>query len=182
MLAFTGMRAAECQHLLPKDVDLEQGWIHIVSRDGAETKTGESRKVPIHPRLATFLKQLPKHRGEWFFTAQPSPKFPQGGHHLNMKHLNEDFQKLLKKLKLPVGKKSGGFTLHSLRSSFKTICIHARIPREVVDKWQGHASRRPAASDAYYRLEDSESQGFMLEVPFGEATPPGDGGTKKGSR
>jgi hypothetical protein len=99
-----------------------------------------------------------------------------------VKHLNEDFQKLLKKLKLAVGKKSRGFTLHSLRSSFKTICIHARILREVVDKREGHATRRSSASDAYYQLSDEESQRFMLEVPFGDATPPGDGGTSGGSQ
>jgi hypothetical protein len=60
-----------------------------------------------------------------------------------------------------------GFTLHSLRASFKTIRIHAGIPREVVDQWQNHAGRRPTASDAYYRLSDEESQRFMLKAPFG---------------
>lgn len=182
MLAFTGMRAGECQHLLPEDVDLKNGWIHIVSREGAETKTGESRKVPVHPRLAAFLAQLPRPRGKWYFTSQPSRKFPQGGHHLSMKRINEDFQRLLVKLEIPVGKKARGFTLHSLRSSFKTIGIHAGIPREVVDHWQGHASGRPRASDAYYQLSDEESQRFMLQLPFGNANPPGvDGGVTEGS-
>ena len=54
-----------------------------------------------------------------------------------------------------------------MRSSFKTIAIHARVPREVVDQWQGHASGRPRASDAYYALKDEESQRFMLTLPFG---------------
>jgi integrase len=167
ILAFTGMRAGECQQLRPEDVDLTGGWIHIVSREGAETKTGQSRKVPIHTQLHGILASVPKGKRDWYLTALPSPKFPQGGHHLNMKHVCEDFKKVLQKLGIPIGKKARGYTLHSLRSSFKTICIHAGIPREVVDEWQGHASRRPAASDAYYKLSDSESQRFMLTAPFG---------------
>lgn len=98
-----------------------------------------------------------------------------------MKHVCEDFKKVLKQLGIPVGKKNGGFTLHSLRSSFKIICIHAGIPREVVDAWQNHAGRRPTASDAYYRLSDEESQAFMLRVPFGAPDSPGDGENQGGA-
>lgn len=175
VLAFTGMRASECCYLKPEDVDLKGGWIHVVSRPGFENKTGQSWKVPIHPRLRQILQQVPKGQRDWFFTALPSPRYPAGGHHLNMKHVCEDFKKVLKKLGIVVGKKNGGFTLHSLRSSFKIICIHAGIPREVVDAWQNHAGRRPTASDAYYRLSDEESQAFMLKVPFGAADSPGNG-------
>lgn len=166
LLAFTGMRAGECQRLQKQDVDLRSGWIHIVSRPGLETKTGQSWKVPIHPRLKAILELHTSGSGPWFFTALPSRKYPHGGHHLNMKHVCEDFKKVLRKLGIPVGKKEAGFTLHSLRASFKIICIHAGIPREVVDEWQNHAGRRPTASDAYYRLSDEESQRFMLRVPF----------------
>jgi hypothetical protein len=94
---------------------------------------------------------------------------PDGDHHVNTKHVNEDFEKVLKKLNISVGKKNRGFTLHSLRSSFKTICINASIPREVVDIWQGHASRRPTAADGYYKLSDEKSQEFMAKVPFGDS-------------
>jgi integrase len=92
VLAFTGMRAGECQHLLPEDVDLDGGWIHIISREGAETKTRESRKVPLHARLTAILRQLPKSRGLWYFTAQPSRNFPVGDHHLGVKHLTRIFK------------------------------------------------------------------------------------------
>jgi integrase len=175
-LAFTGMRAGECQRLRPDDVDFRGNWIHIVTRRGLKTKTGDSWKDPIHSRLRQILQQVPKGQREWFFTALPSPRYPAGGHHLNMKHVCEDFKKVLRQLGIPVGKKNGGFTLHSLRSSFKIICIHAGIPREVVDAWQNHAGQRPTASDAYYKLSDEESQRFMLEkAPFRVANSPGDG-------
>jgi integrase len=177
LAAFTGKRSGEIQHLLTEDVDLVGNWIHFVSRPGAETKTGNSGKIPIHPRLRTFLELLPASKGRWFFTAAPSCQFPEGGHHLNMRDVNEQFQKLLKALQIIAGKKNGGFTFHSLRSFFKTFCVNAGIPREVVDKWQDHASdRRPTAGDLYYKLSDEESQRFMMKVPFGDGKPAADAG------
>ena len=173
MLALTGMRAGECQHLRLEDVDFAGGWIQIVSREGLETKTGDSRKVPMHPRLREILEALPRSRRTWFFSALPSRRYPDGNHCVNMKHVNEDVIRLYRRLEILAGKKSGGYTLHSLRSFFKTFAIHAGIPREVVDQWQGHSSgRRPTASDAYYKLSDEDSQQFMQRVPFGKNVPP----------
>jgi len=175
MLAFTGMRSGECQHLLPDDIDFAGNWVHVISRPGAETKTGNDRKLPIHPRLRPILDSLPKSKRSWLFTALSSPQYPAGGHHLNMKRANEDFQEVLNQLGIPAGKKAGGFTLHSLRSFFKTFCVNEGIPREVVDKWQDHAGdRRPTASDLYYKLSDEKSQQFMMKVPFGDGKPTAD--------
>jgi integrase len=165
-LAFTGARSGEVAHLRVEDVDLSGNWLHFVSRPGFETKTGESRKVPIHTLLRPVVEQaLAQSNSGWLFTALPSRKFPQGGHHISTKRVNEDFLKVLKHLKLPAGR-DGGFTIHSLRRSFKTICVNSRIPREVVDAWQGHTRIR-TASDLYYKLSDSDSQLFMKQVPFG---------------
>jgi integrase len=162
--AFTGMRSGDQQRLRPEDVDLKENWIHVVSRPGAETKTRQSRKVPIHPRLREILVALPKSSGPRFFTAKPSPKYPEGGHQIDTKTLNVDFVSLLKKLDLPAGR-DNGYTIHSLRHSFETICVNACIPQRVVDAWLGHASDRSMAA-VYYHLSDEESQKFMLMVPF----------------
>jgi integrase len=180
MLAFTGMRSGECRHLQTSDVDLRGNWIKIESRDGYETKTGESRKVPIHPRLRTYLKGLTRRKRQWFFTSPATPKYPNGDHYLNTKKLNEYFLELLRKLDIPAGRKCG-FTLHSLRHSFKTICINAGIPREVVDAWQGHSPDRSAGS-AYYRLSGAVSQRFMKEVPFGTGESAADADDKESRR
>ncbi len=174
VLAFTGMRSGECRHLRPDDVDLRGNWLHIVSREGYETKTGECRDIPIHPRLRPFLERQPKHPRPWFFTGPATRKYPQGDRFINTKRLNAYFLGLLDKLGIPSGR-DGGFTLHSLRHSFKSICINARIPREVVDTWQGHAPDRSAGS-AYYKLTDDESQNFMTQVPFGAGKPAADVG------
>jgi integrase len=168
-LAFTGMRSGELQRLKPEDVDLAGNWIHVVSREGGETKTGHSRKVPIHRRLLPYLKRMPASSRIWFFTAAASPKYPDGDHHISTKHLNEDLQKLLTRLDIPVGR-DGGFTVHSLRHSFETICVNAGIPQRVIDTWLGHRSDTSMAS-VYYRLSDADSQRFINEVPFGTDRP-----------
>ena len=174
MLAFTGMRSGELQRLRVEDVDLKGNWIHIVSREGAETKTGYSRKVPIHAKLKPFLEALPK-TGPWLFTAPPSRKYPQGGHWINTKHLNEDFSKLLTATGVTAGRKTGGFSIHSLRNSFETMCVNAGIPQRVVDTWLGHRTDKSMAS-VYYRLPDEDSQKFMLKVPLGTGEPTADAG------
>ncbi len=73
--------------------------------------------------------------------------------------------------------------LPSLGPGYQVLAEIGRggIPREVVDEWQGHAGRRPTASDAYYRLRDEESQAFMFEkAPFGAANSPGSGDNQGG--
>lgn len=167
-LAFTGMRSGELQRLRFEDVDLKQGWIKIVSRDGAETKTRRSRSVPIHPRLLAMLETLPKKKRVWFFSAQPSERYPDGSHWINPKRLNDDFAKYLVRLKLPVGRKAMGFTVHSLRHFFETFCVNAGIPQRVIDAWLGHSSDRSMAS-IYYKLSEADSKAFMQKVPFGSA-------------
>ncbi len=174
VLAFTGMRSGELQRLKPEDVDLVGNWIHVVSRDGAETKTGHSRKVPIHTRLQPYLNAMPKRSRPWFFTATRSTKYPDGNHHINTKHLNEDLQKTLTRLEIPTGR-DGGFTVHSLRHTFETIGVNSGIPQRVIDTWLGHRSDTSMAS-IYYRLSDADSQRFINEVPFGTDNPPTDNG------
>jgi integrase len=166
VLAFGGMRSANCSQLLVDDIDLQGGWIHVRSREGATTKMGNEWKVPIHSRLKAILEALPRPSRGYFFTVAPSRKFPDGGHWVNMRHLNDDFVATLKKLGIPAGRDKG-FTIHSLRHFFKSICIGHGVPREYVDAWQGHASIR-SASDLYVHTFDVESQRLMKQVPFGD--------------
>lgn len=71
------------------------------------------------------------------------------------------------KLGFPAGQKDGGLTFHSFRRFFRTFTTNARIPREVIDQWMGHASDKSMAV-VYYSLTDEASQAFMREVPFGQ--------------
>ena len=83
---------------------------------------------------------------------------------------------MLAKAGIKAGRKTGGFSIHSLRNSFETICVNAGIPQRVVDTWLGHRSDRSMAS-VYYKLSDEESQQFMSKVPLGTGEPAADAGT-----
>jgi integrase len=179
LLAFTGMRSGECQRLRPEDVDLSGNRIHVASREGAETKTRRSRKVPIHARLRALLGTIPRTDRPWFFTANPSNRYPEGDHWINPKKLKEDFVKLVTRLGIPAGRDGGGFTIHSLRHFFETHCVNAGIPQRVIDTWLGHGSDQSMAAK-YYRLRDEDSQAFMAKVPFGTGTPAADAGHTEG--
>lgn len=165
VLAFTGMRSGEVRQLRQEDVDLDGGWFHIVSRKDARTKTGTSRKVPMHPVLQKLLKSRERSPGPWFFCAEPSGKFPEGDHWISTKKLNEYFLVRVKHLGFTAGRDALGFTIHSLRHFMETHCVNARVPQRVVDTWLGHKSDRSMAS-VYYTLSDEESQRFMRGLDF----------------
>ncbi len=164
VLIYTGMRSGELCNLRGEDVDLAGGWIHIVSRPGFETKNGESRKVPLHPHLKLMLANQRSVKGKPLFLSPPSKKYPKGDNKLNGKRLNEDFARLLKKLGMIAGRREG-YTIHSLRHSFYTVCTNAGISPRAVAVWVGHSGDQ-SVGDNYYRLSDSESQRLMNEVPF----------------
>lgn len=179
-LAFIGARSGEIRNLRVEDVDFAGNWIQIVSRRGAETKSGRSRKTPIHPRLRAVLEKLPKKSSGYFFTALPCGRYPEGSHHINPKHLNDSLKVVLKRLKLPVGRVDG-FTVHSLRRFFRTTAVNASVPERVVDIWIGHEADRRAVQTIYYELSDKDSQEFIKKVPFGDGNTAADvreGGAK----
>lgn len=165
MLAFAGMRVGELQRLRREDIDLAGGWVHVRSRPGAETKTRESRKVPVHPRLRAALERVPRSAGVWFFAAGPSRKHPAGGNWINPKRVNDQLARLLGRLDLPAGREAG-FVVHSLRHFFETLCVNAGVPQRAVDAWLGHHSDKSMGA-VYYGLLDADSQAFMARVPFG---------------
>ncbi len=164
-LAFTGMRVGELRRLRREDVDLKLQWIHVVSRPGAETKTKTSRKIPIHPALLDLLTDTVRRPGPSYFSAGPSRIFPQGGHPISEKKLNEQFQRIAKKLGMPVGRDALGFTLHSLRRFFETATINAGVPQRAVDIWMGHVADKSMGA-TYYALSNADSQAFIQKVPF----------------
>jgi integrase len=165
LLAFTGLRAGEARMLRPQDVDLQHGWIRIVGREGWIPKTRQARKIPIHPRLSAILGTMPKTSRPYFFCAAPSPKYPEGGHVISTKRLNEDFQKLAASLGLPIGRKREGLVIHSLRHFFETVGVNSGVPQFVVDAWMGHSSQS-AMGRLYYGLTDEQSQAFIRQMKF----------------
>jgi integrase len=165
LLAFSGIRAGELQHLRPQDVDLVGNWIHVRAHGDWQPKTRRARKIPIHPRLAEILKTLVKSTGPYFFCAAPSPKHPKGDNLINLKYLNEDFQNLAKSLGIGVGRKNDGLVIHSLRHFFETQAVDSGIPQFVLDSWMGHVGHSTTGR-LYYGLTDEKSQRYMKQVRF----------------
>ena len=163
-LALTGLRSGEMQHLRPEDVDLDGGWIHVVSREGYETKTKGSRKVPVHAELRLLLAGHAPGR-DWYFTAEPSNRYPDGQHHMNAKKLNDRLVAMLKRLGLPAGREDG-YTVHSLRHFFRTFTTNAGVPERMVNMWVGHAPD-DSMGTVYYNPSDEEFEQFMARIEFG---------------
>jgi len=167
-LAFAGLRIGELRQLRPEDVDLSDGWIHVESREGAETKTHRSRKIPIHPVLREILKEQPSTE-PWFFRTAQSGDTPEESRPIAPRKINMQFQKVAAAMGLAVGLKENGYTIHSLRHFFETFTVNSRIPQPAVDSWMGHQGVR-SMGKAYYELPDSDSQRFMRDVPFSLGT------------
>jgi integrase len=165
MLAFSGIRAGELQHLRPQDVDLQGTWIHVRAHGDWQPKTRRARKVPIHPRLVEILKSLTKAAGPYFFCAAASPKYPKGDHVINIKNLNEDFQTLAKSLGMSVGRKNDGLVIHTLRHFFETQAVDSGVPQFVLDGWMGHVGHGTTGR-LYYGQTDEKSQRYMRQVEF----------------
>ena len=165
ILAFTGIRSGELKRLRKEDVDLKNNWIHIISREGAETKTRESRKIPIHPVLRSYLLHYKSPSGPWYLAARASPRYPDGDHHINPKSLKQRVQATARQCGIPVGQKSDGLVLHSFRHFFETHCVNSGIPQKAIDSWMGHKSDRSMGA-VYYQLSDDQSQKFILKNNF----------------
>jgi integrase len=173
-LAFAGPRIGEVRNLRIEDVDLTGGWIRVESREGAETKTHRSRKVPIHPVLRELLEEE-QSTGPWFFRTAQSGNDREDGRPIAPSKINKHFQRVAAAIGLRVGLKNNGYTIHSLRHFFETFAVNSRIPQPVIDTWMGHQGVR-SMGKVYYELADADSQRFMLDVPFSlgtEACPSG---------
>lgn len=163
VLAMTGMRSGELYSLLDGDVDLDGNWFTITSREDAETKSRENRKVPIHPVLLPLLKKYQK-KGCYFFLATLPGQEPAAARHLQQKSLNDRFTRAVRRAGMTAGRAALGFVIHSLRHFFKSHVLNSGTPQPVADYWLGH---RPEGMNAtYYHLSDEESQRQMKKIPF----------------
>lgn len=161
-LAHSGFRVGELQRLQPSDVETETGWFAIESREGLETKTRESRRVPIHEELLLLFRKHQRGR-DWFFTSPPSGAYPDGQRWISPKKLNEAFQRAVKACGLPAGLKNKGFTIHSLRHYFKSTCVYSDVPQHVTNAWMGHSDRSTA--EIYFHRDDEKELQLINRLP-----------------
>ncbi|HWL10742.1 MAG TPA: site-specific integrase [Planctomicrobium sp.] len=153
-LAETGVRIGEAKWLTWNDIDLERGVVHIRSKDGWRTKTGNIRSIPMSPLCRAIIQETSR-RGRWVFTAPPSKKYPKGDHQISERRLLQALKRILKKLGL-----SGH--LHTFRHSFISRAIFNGTPEAVVRLWAGHVD--DATLKLYTHLASAQSHDAMIRL------------------
>lgn len=122
---YAGLRARECVTLRWEDIG--EGQIRVVSREGARTKSGRSRTVPIFARLREELERLPR-RGEYVLASKYQAITDERA--LSQKFL---WHRRRYAEHLPP------INFHGLRHSFATGCAVRGMPLPVLQKIMGHA-------------------------------------------
>jgi integrase len=130
VLAETGMRIGEAQHLTWDNIDFALGLIHIRAKAGWRPKTVAWRAVPMTPAVREVLDALPR-RSKWVLTSPRSKKYPQGNKQVSDRRLLVYLKKLLSKLALKGH-------VHTFRHSFISHALTSGIPEAVVRSWVGH--------------------------------------------
>ncbi len=157
VLAFSGLRIGELQHLSWNDVDLNGGWLHVRSKPdvGWRPKNGEDRKVPIHERVQSALKRLP-HVGRWVFWQRRTIR--------GQVHVEPiDARRVLKELRATAARVGiGDATVHAFRHFFITFAADRGVQPLQLMRWVGH--RDLSVILGYYHLGDAESQRGMQSL------------------
>jgi len=115
---YTGSRRNEALNLTWDDIDLEKGKIFI-----KETKSGESRIVPINSELSKILKSMDNGNPKLF--------------NFSKWHVTHKFKKYLKKSGI---KGWESFNVHTLRHTFASHLIMSGTDIYTVSKLLGHSS------------------------------------------
>lgn len=141
MMANTGIRVRECIHLTMKDVDLEEGYLHVI--DG---KGGKNRTVPLNDHLIGELNEyLEKHRPKtdslYFFALEKTGT-------VSDQYVN----RLLKEAYVKVGIEKH-VTSHILRHSFASYLVKTTNVA-VIQRLLGHANIRTTSVYLHIEQED----------------------------
>lgn len=110
----SGCRKSEALAIKWADVDYKEARIHI---RGTKTATAD-RAIPLFPEIDRLLKKLPK-QSEYIFP------YTDNSLKCNFKRLRDKYEFT--------------FSIHSLRHTFATRCLEAKISSNTVQKWMGHA-------------------------------------------
>jgi integrase len=160
MLAETGMRIGEVQHLTWDDVDFANGVLHIQAKEGWKPKTGDARVVPMSPAVKMMLADQPR-CAAWVFTAKASNKHPAGDHQVSERRLLQHLQRVLKKLGLR-GK------LHTFRHSFISHALTQNTAEALVRRWVGHVDAE--VMKRYTHIADDVSKAAMARLAAASAS------------
>lgn len=108
---YTGLREQELAHLHWSDLNLVKGILIVRTKpeEGFIPKDWEEREIPLHPKLVTALKELPRRHEKLVF---PTLKGNPNGHLLRM------LKQIVERAKL-----RGHWYLHKFRKTFATRAL-----------------------------------------------------------
>ncbi len=162
LLGEAGPRAySEALHIQFEDVDLEDGYIRLVSgRDGHRLKSGKSRFTPMTPRLRQAMR---KHFAAYRFAAYDDKQSPWVFHHAQsrapiykagdrLKDLRGSFDRAVKRAELP-----NGFRRHDLRHRRVTTWLAAGKSAALVQEAMGHSDIKTTMGYKHLLKEDLRS-------------------------
>jgi len=166
VLMYAALRIGELQRLTPADIDLKEGFLNVNSTPGASTKTGGSRRVPIHADLHPYLKDaLERARRSPLLFARNPDALPADRQPLNESTVLTLVKRLATELGLPAGQARGGWTTHVFRHAFESYALNQGVPQRAVDVWMGHAGDG-SMSRTYYHLDEENSVRLMAQLKF----------------
>jgi integrase len=119
------LRRSEICNLQWQDIDFQGLRLEVIDREGAHTKTRQSRVVALRQESATLLAQLYENRkNEYVFTNPKTFNWACG----------KWFRKLVQQTRIDRG------TLHDLRKTCNTLMKNAGVSTEAAMQVLGHSS------------------------------------------
>lgn len=146
LCAYSGARVNEFSQLRAEDVFEEDGiWLVHITPEAGSVKTGEARKVPLHPHIIEqgFLEVVKAiARGPLFYN--PSAKRVESDASRHIKKVGERLAQWVRK---DVGIADADIKPnHAWRHTFKSLSYDAGIEERLVDAIQGHAPKTTGRS------------------------------------
>ena len=149
LLAWTGMRIGEAEHLTWNDVDFDNRIIKIQAKPGWKPKTGDSRAIPMSTEVFELLSRQPR-RCQWAFSFPVCGRWPV--RQVRQRRLLDYLKKKLKELGLPGH-------LHTFRHTFISLALTRGVPESIVRSWVGHVDERIIRR--YTHIASRQSQDAM---------------------
>jgi len=120
----TGLRKAELINLRWENVDFQRKCILVESNNGWQTKTGNTREIPLGDDVLSILKNLPR-KSDYVFLNTQGRKYEY--------HLTERVKRLGQSIGL------SDLTLHMLRHTFISHLVMSGVDLVTVKELAGHS-------------------------------------------
>lgn len=150
LLAYTGMRLGESNHVLWQHCDFEKGEILVLGAPEDGTKNGSFRRIPMIPAARKLLERL----------KAENPPVSQKEPVMHIKAAYAAMKRAAERIEMPP------ITHHDLRHLFATMCIEAGVDIPTVSRWLGHRDGGVLAMQVYGHLRNEHSLAAASRVSF----------------